>query len=515
MWLQPPVQAGMGRNSGRKGGNKRTRYTFGRHTLSCLSQVPCPLKSKSIARPSTHARLAICFLLGLLLWHLSGWVEIDVKAWHIFAVFLAVILGFILRPFPMGMTVLLGLLVLVGSRTITLEESLSGFADTTVWLVIAAFLLAGAVLHTGFGTRVALWFVIKLGKTLKGLAYGICTSEFLLGSVIPSNTARGGGIHAPIVDSLVRSMQRGTSNDHSHGKYLSLVGAHANLIAASTFMTGMAANPLVSAAAKDVFSIDFGWGTWLLGSIVPAICSFMLLPQILMWLAPPLSDDSQLARQTARSQLEAMGSMQPGEKVMLGVLVSMLILWATQFIHGLSTTFIAWSGVAALLLSNAQTWTQIIENSKAWETLFWLGGLLTMADLLAEYGFIDWFVEQSSALVASTTGISVIIILGLIYFYSMVAFSMLSGHIAAMVVPFFSVCLAADANPMLSIAIFAYFSCLCGCTTNYSTGPVIIYFGLGYVRAPQWFGIGFLISFYHLAIWLGIGLLWWKLLGWW
>jgi len=44
---------------------------------------------------------------------------------------------------------------------------------------------------------------------------------------------------------------------------------------------------------------------------------------------------------------------------------------------------------------------------------------------------------------------------------------------------------------------------------------VIIYFGLGYVPAARWFKIGFLISLFHLGIWLGIGLPYWKWLGWW
>jgi DASS family divalent anion:Na+ symporter len=35
------------------------------------------------------------------------------------------------------------------------------------------------------------------------------------------------------------------------------------------------------------------------------------------------------------------------------------------------------------------------------------------------------------------------------------------------------------------------------------------------VEPGQWFKVGFLMSLYHLAIWLGVGLLWWKLLGWW
>ncbi len=458
-------------------------------------------------------RLSICVLLGACVWPMATWFDLDPRGWHIFAVFIAVILSFILRPYPMGMMVLLGLLVLVGTNTISLKESLSGYGDTTVWLVIAAFLIAGAVLSTGFGTRVALWLVTKLGGTIKGLAYAICGSEFLLGSVIPSNTARGGGIHAPIVDSLARSLE---PHDRPSGasRYLSLVGAHANLIAASTFMTGMAANPLVGAAAQEVFDIKFTWGTWLLGAILPSVVSFACLPHLMGWLAPVKRGESTDAQQLAKNQLEEMGRMQTSEKIMCAILITMLILWATQFIHGLATTYIAWLGVAMLLISRAQTWDQIIENSKAWETLFWLGGLLTMASMLSTYGFIEWFVQQSSKITTGYSGFMIVLILGLIYFYSMYAFSMLSGHIAAMVVPFFSVCLAASVEPMLAIAVFAYLSCLSGCLTNYSTGPVIIYFGLGHVRAPKWFQVGFVISLAHIVIWLGVGLLWWKVLGW-
>jgi divalent anion:Na+ symporter, DASS family len=105
--------------------------------------------------------------------------------------------------------------------------------------------------------------------------------------------------------------------------------------------------------------------------------------------------------------------------------------------------------------------------------------------------------------------------LALIYFYSMYAFSMLTGHIMAFVVAFMIVANEAAVPPLLMVALLAYFSNLCGCTTHYSSGPLIIYFGLGYVTVPRWFGIGFLVSLAHLVIWLGIGLPYWKLLGWW
>ncbi|NND32812.1 MAG: DASS family sodium-coupled anion symporter [Saprospiraceae bacterium] len=460
-------------------------------------------------------KLGFCILVALVLWPMAGWFAMDIRGWHIFSVFIAVIVSFIVRPYPMGMTVLIGLMVLVTSGTISIKESLSGFGDATVWLVIAAFLLAAAVINTGFGLRVALLLLVRLGKSMQGLAYAICGSEFLLGSVIPSNTARGGGLHAPIVDSLARSMEEGTDKPALAGRYLSLVGSHANLIVASMFMTGMAANPLVSKAAREVFDLDFGWGTWLLGSIIPGLLSLLILPKVLYYFAPPTFSDSTAARTLAKKRLNDCGPMQWREKVMLVVLVSMLILWSTQFLHGLSTTLIAWLGVIVLLLSNTQTWQDIISNDLAWDTLIWLGGLLTMANMLAEYGFISWFVDTVKNLTSNASGLGVIISLGLFYFYSMYAFSMLTAHIAAMVIPFLSVCAATNAPPMIAVAVFAYFSCLCGCTTNYSSGPVIIYFGLGYEKAGRWFKIGFVISLIHIVVWLGSGLLWWKILGWW
>jgi DASS family divalent anion:Na+ symporter len=138
-----------------------------------------------------------------------------------------------------------------------------------------------------------------------------------------------------------------------------------------------------------------------------------------------------------------------------------------------------------------------------------------MANLLKDYGFVDWFAGTMQGLVTGFDGVAVAILLALIYFYSMYAFSMFTAHISAMVAAFLAVSLAANGAPMLTVALMAYFSCLCGCLTNYSTGPVVIYFGLGYVPVSRWFSVGFIVSIFHLIIWLGMGMLWWKLLGWW
>jgi DASS family divalent anion:Na+ symporter len=61
----------------------------------------------------------------------------------------------------------------------------------------------------------------------------------------------------------------------------------------------------------------------------------------------------------------------------------------------------------------------------------------------------------------------------------------------------------------------ACFSSLNAAMTHYGTGSAPVFFGAGYVSQTEWWRVGFLISLVNLAIWLGGGLLWWKLLGWW
>ena len=200
---------------------------------------------------------------------------------------------------------------------------------------------------------------------------------------------------------------------------------------------------------------------------------------------------------------------------MAAVFVLLLLLWSTAFLHGMGSGLVAWIGVCVLLLTGTESWDEVTGNSKAWDTLIWLGGLVTMANALKSKGVIDWFADIMSGQVSGLSGVWVVLVLGLVYFYSMYGFSMFTAHITALIGAFFAVAAVAGAPPWLTVAVLAYFSCLCGAMTNYSTGPVVIYFGLGYVPVSKWFKIGFIVSVFHLAIWLTIGMAWWKLLGWW
>jgi DASS family divalent anion:Na+ symporter len=431
------------------------------------------------------------------------------------AVFGAVILAFVIRPLPMGPTVMLGLIVAAVTKALPIKSGLAGYGETVVWLVVGAFLIAAAVQATGLGRRIALTLVHKLGGSLLGLGYALCGAELVLGPVVPSNTARGGGILSPIVDSLARALgsKPGGPVDQPGG-WLVLVAAHANLVTAAMFLTGMAANPLVAKAASDVLGVELSWGTWALGAVVPGLLSLAILPPLLLRLTRPSKADAGAARDLATAELESLGPWTHNEKVLGAVFVGLVVLWSSKPLHGMGTTLVAWIGVSALLLSKVRTWEDVVGDSRAWDTLVWLGGLLAMANGLKSTGVVGWLSGGAEAAAGGYGPFWTLFLLALAYFYSMYGFSMLTAHISAMVAAFLGAAAAGGAPPMIAAVMLAYFSNLCACLTNYSTGPTIIYFGLGYVPASRWFKVGFAVSLVHITVWGLGGQLWWRALGW-
>ncbi len=507
--------------------------------------VPMPDNNRPVAYPPRIDYMpgrrwlgfAICFAVGGLLWSMAPPAGVDIRGWHLLAVFAATIIGFVIRPASMGTVVIIAMVVLALTETLvdpvalqreygdawrskssklSLAAVLSGYSNPICWLVVAAFLISGAVIRTGLGRRISLLLIRKLGRSTVGIAWGIACAELVLGPFVPSNTARGGGVLAPIVDALCRTLEGEEKSKHRGvSQFLILCGAHSNLITAAMFLTGMAGNAILYGVAKEA-GVNFNWGVWALGSVVPGLVALFLLPVLLARVVRPEAIDIAAACREAERKIQELGSMTGKEKILVGVLLLMLGLWATHgHFHHIYTTTVALTGVALLLVTKVERWRDMAHNYGAWDALIWLGGLVMMAGFLRELGIVAWFAGNAQNWVSGMGGVVVAIALVLIYFFSMYGFSMLTGHISAMAGAFLAVAIGAGTEPILMVALLAYFSNLCGCLTNYSTGPVVIYFGLGYVSPAKWFQVGFLMALYHLVIWLGLGMLWWKILGWW
>lgn len=458
----------------------------------------------------------IVVAVGLVIWFSPIPAGVKKEAWNLLAIFVATIFGLILTPLPMGAVVIIGVMMTALTGTLKIGQSLSGFANSTVWLIVAAFLVARGFIKTGLGRRVAYLFIRAFGRKTLGLAYSIVASELVLSPATPSNTARAGGVIFPIVRSLANTFgSEPGETARKIGAFLMKMEFQATVITSAMFMTSMAPNPLIVEFAKKTANISMSWGMWALAAIVPGLLSLIIVPFLLYKIFPPEIKATPEAAEMAHRELEKMGPMTRNEKLMLFVFLLILVLWITGEWSKIDATVVALVGVSIMLLTGVLRWDDVLAEKGAWDALIWFGGLVMMAGQLNTLGFMKWFATSVGSSLTGWTWLSALIVLMLVYFYSHYGFASTTAHITAMYVPFLTVAIAAKVPPYLAVLTLAFFSALNAGITHYGTGPAPIYFNAGYLDQRTWWKLGLIVSFVNIAIWMGVGFPWWKLLGLW
>ncbi len=458
----------------------------------------------------------VTVLVGIVLWFIPEPEGVDPRAWHLLAIFVATIVGIITKPLPMGAVAVLGITVTALTGTLTIGQSLSGFGNSVIWLIVIAFFISRGFIKTGLGARIAYLFMAVVGKTSLGLAYSMVATDLVLAPAIPSNTARSGGILFPILKSIAQSYGSEPDDGTARkiGAFLIQTSFQGTVITSAMFLTAMAANPLAAQIARDL-GVEISWGGWALAALVPGLVSLGMMPWILYKIYPPEIKETPAATQIARDELARMGKLKPSEWFMLGTFLLLLILWILGGELGLHSTTAAFVGLAALLVSGTLTWSDILQEKGAWNTLVWFSALVMMASYLNELGLIPWFGQTIGSAVEGVSWSVAFLILSLVYFYSHYFFASNTAHVSSMYGAFLAVAIAVGTPPMLAALVLGFFSNLFSSMTHYGTGPAPVLFGSGYVEMGMWWKLGALVSVVNIVIWLGVGGVWWKVLGVW
>jgi DASS family divalent anion:Na+ symporter len=436
--------------------------------------------------------------------------------WRLFGLFAATVAGLILQPIPGGALVLSAVTLssLIGGLTI--GQALSGFADTTVWLVMAAFFISRSLINTGLARRIALFFVRLFGRSSLGVCYALSASDLVLATIIPSNGARSGGVVLPIVRSIAELYgSKPGATAALLGSFLMPAVYQSVCVTAAMFYTGQASNPLAARIAQDATGYSVTWLQWFIAGIVPGLVSMAVVPWVVLKLNPPEIRKTPEAAAFAARELQAMGPMSRAEWILAAVFVSVCTLWVTTSYHGLDITVSALLGSIALLLTGVLTWEDVKTERSAWDIFIWYGGLLMLGKALNDAKVTVEFAR----LVGGAFGdmgwpILFAVALG-IYYYAHYAFASITAHILAMYPPFLALLLAKGAPVGLMIFAFACFANLAAGLTNYGTTPSPMFFAHGYVALKMWWKIGFVVSLVNIAIWSTVGFGWWRLAGVW
>jgi DASS family divalent anion:Na+ symporter len=453
--------------------------------------------------------------IGVAIWFTPHPAGVDPRAWHLLAIFIATVIGLVTKPLPLGAMTLVAIAVALVTRTLTIAEALSGFSNSTVWLVVSAFFLGAGFTRTGLGPRIAYALVTLFGRRTLGLGYSLVASDLILAPAIASNTARAAGVMFPILKAIAEStIERDPVPGRRTAAFLTLVAYQGTVITSAMFLTAMVANPLVAqlAAAQG---ITITWVGWAQAAVVPGVLSLIIVPLVVAALSPPGTAVTPDAPLLAKEALARLGPMTRAERVMAAVSVALLVAWIFGPRIGLDTTSAALAAIAVLLAGGILSWNDLTGEKEAWNTFIWFSTLVMMATMLGTLGLISWYSEWVGSLFAGVAWAPGFLGLALVYFYSHYFFASNTAHVTAMYAPFLAAALVLGTPPMAAALVLGFFSNLFASLTHYGTAPAPIIFGGGYVALGNWWRVGAVVSVVNIAIWLVVGGAWWRLLGLW
>lgn len=456
----------------------------------------------------TLLKRAAPFALAIGLWFSPVPAGLTAPAWHLFAAFAAAILSVLLGAFPLLTAAMIAVGAVVLTGTITPEQAYSGFANSSVLLVVLAFIVAQAVVKSGLGRRISLKMVSLFGGSTLGLGYSIVLTDAAIAPAFPSNTARG-GVLFPIVLSVAQGAGSTPEDAEKRrlGGYLMFCAMASLALSSALWMTATSCNPIgVQIVEKAGLEIDFG--KWFLASSVPSLVAIALLPWLVAKIFPPRLGKTPEAPAAARKELAGMGRMSRDEWITAGTFALMVAGWVFGRALNLNGTSVAFLGFGLLLVTGVLTLGDISRQGDTLATFLWLAVLFAMSAQLNELGFMGYVGER---LASRMGGLSwPILYASLIGLYVAIHYLFVSqsSQLLALFGVFLEVGLRGGVPlPLMSFGLLfanSYFSAI----TPQGGSQNVIFAASGYLTQREMYRLGLLVTLAFLAVYLLIGSPW-------
>ena len=459
-------------------------------------------------------RVAVMAAIVAIAWFGGTPEGLKPQVWQLFGIYLATIVGLVLKPFPVPITVLLG----VATSSILLSNTkdvLAGYSNTALWLIFAAFALSVAFGKTGLGHRIAYHLVRLFGSTTLRLGYVTAFLDLILSPATPSNTARAAGIVYPINLSIAEAVGSYPGETAKKaGAYLLQNGYFATKVTSFLFATAMAPNYLALDFITKLTGVSLNWAQWAAAMFVPGFIMLMLIPLIgYMYERPSVKDIDN--KKIAADGLAELGPMKASEKGLIVIALLAITGWILPtFDIKIDATAVAIVAMFATFVCGIISWDDLLKTKAAWNTLIWFGGILGLSSALTKGKFFEWLAKYLEA--HMNFGLDPFMMLILISIISVVVryfFASGTAYISAMLPVFLIVGINAGIDPTLLAFIMIGTNAYGGSVTHYGAAPGPIIFSAGYNNVKDWWTVGLISAVVCLVLNYVIGIPWWKIAG--
>ena len=297
--------------------------------------------------------LPIAAVLFIVTAYLVQFPILNAKQQIMFGLFATALFLWISETVPNYVTSMLLICGLILTGTLKAKPAMATLGDPVIWLNISAFVMASAMVKTDLVKRVALWLILRFGKNASAIFLTFLAINLILAAFVNATAAKA-ALMMPLF-MVVSAVYGAPGTDTTNNFARNLVLHNLVMINAScnSFMTGSGANLLGVAilAGSGISIYYFDWFT----AGFPLVLAFGILSYMIgvRFVFPLSKEDKEpkLAggREALAKAYAELGGIKLNEVKAAIVFLIVLLVWATDKIHGLNATVVAMLGAIVML----------------------------------------------------------------------------------------------------------------------------------------------------------------------
>jgi sodium-dependent dicarboxylate transporter 2/3/5 len=352
------------------------------------------------------------------------------EAWRLVALASWMVIWWMSEAVPVAVTALLPLpmmpmLGIAGQKTVG-----ASYGDPLIFLFLGGFLIAAAMQSWGLHRRIALRIVKIAGTGPQGIIAGFMLATAFLSMWI-SNTATAVMMYAVGISMVefVAARVDDPAKARRFGIALLLGVAYSASIGGVGTLIGTPPNTLLAGFLNDTYGIRIDFSTWMLMGIPLVVVMLPLTWLLLCRVIFPVKDiDLGGAAGLIDEELQQMGTMSRGERIVLTVFLCTALLWIfRQPLVGLTGLVITDTSIALLaaivlfaLPASVQEGRFTVDWDAAkkvpWGVLLLFGGGLALAGAFKTTGLAAAIGEAVAGLSAVDISLIVLVTIAAIIF---------------------------------------------------------------------------------------------------
>ena len=457
--------------------------------------------------------LPVAILLAIFVYFMQTPAGLSAEGHKALALFAGIFVLYLTESIPLPITSLAIVPAAVLMKIATPKVALEGFASTSVYLLVGAFVLAAAMVKSKLADRLTYQIMRVVGTSTSRITIGITLANILLAFLVPSTTART-AILLPVCIGIIHVFGKEGRTNFAANLLLTLSFTNATISAG--ILTATVPNPVtvdfIAKASKQVIT----FGDWFIFGFPPALIMTIFTWWVIQKMFPPEVDQIPGGAEYVREKLNELGSLTGNEKRALCVFILVVGLWITGGITKIDTTIACLVGVVLLFLPKIGflEWKET-EKAVSWQIVLVAGGGISLGGILMKTGAAKWLAVTifNTLGLSSLSTIMMLVVLMFIIQYMHLLFVGTTAMATAFLPIVLGLAQVANVHP-------AFFALPAGMIIGgypllmfYNTLPNILIYGTGKLQVGDFPKVGFIVCTAACLVYAVCAFTYWKWLG--